>query len=162
MRSILNKINSRELTIGIIGLGYVGLPLAIRFSEEKFNVIGFDINEEKIKYIQSGNSFIKHIANNKILFLLQNNFIATNNFKNILVVDIIIICVPTPLGTNKDPDLSYIHSTLESISPYLKKSQTLILESTTYPGTTEEEIVPKIENGVTMPIKIIPSNILGP
>jgi len=146
MQSILNKIDNRELTIGIIGLGYVGLPLAIRFSEEKFNVIGFDINEEKIKSIQSGNSFIKHIANNKILFLLQNDFIATNSFKNISDVDIIIICVPTPLGANKEPDLSYIHSTIESISPYLKKPQILILESTTYPGTTEEEIVPKIEN----------------
>ena len=145
MQSILKKVKKRDLTIGIIGLGYVGLPLAIRFSEEKFDVIGFDINETKIKSLKEGNSFIKHIADNKILFLLQNNFKATSNFKNISNVDIIIICVPTPLGTNKDPDLSYIHSTLESISPYLKKSQTLILESTTYPGTTEEEIVPKIE-----------------
>ena len=129
-----------------MGLGYVGLPLAIRFSEEKFNVIGFDIDENKINILNSGNSFIKHIEKNKISTLIKEGFLATNDFSKICKIDVIIICVPTPLGLHNEPDMRYVHETLDSIKSYLKENQLIILESTTYPGTTEEIIVPFIED----------------
>lgn len=142
----LNSIIRKNAIVGVIGLGYVGLPLAIRYSEEGFKTIGFDIDKEKIDLLNGGKSYIKHIEEARIVSLVTNGFIATMDFSKIAEVDVMIICVPTPLGIHNEPDLSYIHGTLESIKPYLKENQLLILESTTYPGTTEEEIVPVIEN----------------
>jgi UDP-N-acetyl-D-glucosamine dehydrogenase len=142
----LNSIISKNAIVGVIGLGYVGLPLAIRYSEEGFKTIGFDIDKEKIDLLNGGKSYIKHIEEARIVSLVTSGFIATIDFSKIAEVDVMIICVPTPLGIHNEPDLSYIHGTLESIKPYLKENQLLILESTTYPGTTEEEIVPVIEN----------------
>ena len=139
------NIKKRTSTIGIIGLGYVGLPLAIRFSQENFKTIGFDIDELKINILNKGKSYIKHINESKIKSIINKGFKATSDFKEINKVDVIIICVPTPLGNQNQPDLSYIYSTLENINSYLRENQLLILESTTYPGTTEEEIVPLIE-----------------
>jgi len=144
--TILNSINRKNAIVGVIGLGYVGLPLVIRYSEERFKTIGFDIDKEKVDLLNGGKSYIKHIEKARIVSLATNDFIATMDFSKIAEVNVMIICVPTPLGIHNEPDLSYIHGTLESIKPYLKENQLLILESTTYPGTTEEEIVPVIEN----------------
>ena len=146
INGLLKKINNKSATIGIIGLGYVGLPLVIRFMEEKFKVIGFDIDDEKCRKLNSGESYIRHIMEKSIQLALKNGFIATSNWNRITEVDCMLICVPTPLGENNSPDLQYIHNTLYSIKSYLQKGQLLILESTTYPGTTEEEIVPIVEN----------------
>ena len=145
INGLLKKINNKSATIGIIGLGYVGLPLVIRFMEEKFKVIGFDIDDEKCRKLNAGESYIRHISAESIQLALKNEFIATSNWNKIAEVDCMLICVPTPLGPNNTPDLQYILSTLNSIQKYLKKGQLLILESTTYPGTTEEEIVPEVE-----------------
>ena len=146
MNTLLHNIISKESKIGIIGLGYVGLPLAIRFGEERFKVIGFDIDENKVNMLNQGKSYIKHINADDITAMAKNEFTATADFSKITDIDVIIICVPTPLGVHNEPDLSYIHGTLENIKPHLRKNQLLILESTTYPGTTEEEIVPFIKS----------------
>jgi UDP-N-acetyl-D-glucosamine dehydrogenase len=143
---LINSFESKNAKIGIIGLGYVGLPLAIRFSEEDFKVVGFDIDEEKVKLLNEGKSYIKHIKENNIASMANNSFFATIDFSEILNVDVIIICVPTPLGVHNEPDLSFIHGTLDNIKPHLRGNQLLILESTTYPGTTEEILVPFIES----------------
>jgi UDP-N-acetyl-D-glucosamine dehydrogenase len=146
MKSLKSKIQNRKSKIGIIGLGYVGLPLTIRFSEEGFKTIGFDIDEEKVKLLNSGKSYINHIKEADISAMANNGFTATTDFNEIANVNVIIICVPTPLGIHNEPDLSYIHGTLDNIKPYLKENQLLILESTTYPGTTEEILVPFINS----------------
>ncbi len=146
INNLKSKIINHQSTIAVIGLGYVGLPLAIRFSEEGFQTIGFDIDKEKINMLNSGKSYIKHIKEDSIASMANNGFTATADFGEITSVDVIIICVPTPLGVHNEPDLSYIHGTLENIKPHLKENQLLILESTTYPGTTEEEIVTFIES----------------
>lgn len=131
--------------IGIIGLGYVGLPLAIRYCEVGYNVIGFDIDQSKIDILRSKDSYIKHIDIKSIDEQIYSRFNPTTDFAKINEVDAIIICVPTPLNKHRDPDLSYITGTLKSICPHLKAGQILSLESTTYPGTTEEEIVPTLQ-----------------
>jgi len=146
MNTLIQNIISKESTIGIIGLGYVGLPLAIRFSEEEFKVIGFDIDENKVNMLNEGKSYIKHINEGDISGLVGQGFMATTDFANIADVDAILICVPTPLGVHNEPDLSYVKSTLDLVRDHLREEQVLILESTTYPGTTEEEIVPFIES----------------
>ena len=140
------RVKKHKSTIGIIGLGYVGLPLSIRFSEEGFKVVGFDIDKEKVDLLNSSKSYIKHINFDDIAAMSANGFMATSDFSQIATVDVIIICVPTPLGVHNEPDLSFIHGTLENIKPYLKENQLLVLESTTYPGTTEEILVPFIES----------------
>jgi UDP-N-acetyl-D-glucosamine dehydrogenase len=139
-------IENKQSKIGIIGLGYVGLPLAIRFSEEGFKVIGFDIDKAKVDLLNNGKSYIKHIKEDNIVAMANNGFTATLDFEKISEVAVIIVCVPTPLGIHNEPDLSYIHSTLEKIKLHLKENQLLILESTTYPGTTEDEIVPFVQS----------------
>ena len=145
MSSLTQIIKSKEATIGIIGLGYVGLPLAIRFSEVGFKVIGFDIDEHKVNMLNDGKSYIKHISEDVISKMIDQGFLATMDFTTIKDVDAILICVPTPLGVHNEPDLSYVKSTLDLVKDHLREEQVLILESTTYPGTTEEEIVPVIE-----------------
>jgi len=146
MNSLLTKIQKHEFIVGIIGLGYVGLPLVIRFSQEGFKVVGFDIDKEKINQLNEGKSYIRHINAEDISAITKNGFTATTDFSKIADVDAIIICVPTPLDVHNEPDLSYIHNTLKNIKLYLKDNQLLILESTTYPGTTEEVIVPYISS----------------
>ncbi len=143
---LISKIKNRQAVIGIIGLGYVGLPQLIRYSEEGFKTLGFDIDQEKVDKLNDGKSYIKHISNEKITASVKAGFTATTDFSQIGKVDAILICVPTPLNEQKEPDLSYIHSTLNEIESHIKEGQLLILESTTYPGTTEEEIVPIFEN----------------
>lgn len=139
------KINNRTSTVGIIGLGYVGLPIILRFSELGFKVIGFDIDRKKIDSLQSAKSYIKHISNKEISHALENGLLPTSNFDELKKVDVIIICVPTPLKNNNTPNLSFIEKTLLKIEPHIKSNQLLVLESTTYPGTTEELIIPFID-----------------
>ena len=146
IEKFLLKVKSKNTVVGIVGLGYVGLPLGLRFVEEGFQTIGFDLDNKKVDSINNGKSYIDHISDDKILTAKKNGFKATVDYKNISKVDAIIICVPTPLGVHNEPDLSYIYGTLNLLKPYLKHGQLLVLESTTYPGTTEEELLPKIQN----------------
>jgi UDP-N-acetyl-D-glucosamine dehydrogenase len=139
------KIESRTAKVGVIGMGYVGLPLALLFSEQKFPVTGFDIDKKKIDVLQSGGSYIYRIAPPEIQAARSQGFTATADYANIAYMDAIIICVPTPLNEYHEPDLSYITATAESIAPHLRAGQLIILESTTYPGTTEEILVPILE-----------------
>ncbi len=140
---LLDKINRKQVNIGIIGLGYVGLPLAREFLKKNFRVIGFDIDDEKVSKINAGKSYIKHIDSEFIKkYVSSNSFSATNDFSRLKEVDVIIICVPTPIGKHYEPDLSFVLNTTKIISQHLRKGQLVILESTTYPGTTEEELLP--------------------
>ena len=144
--STSSEHQKKDKVVGIIGLGYVGLPLAIRFSEVGFKVVGFDIDHRKVKMLNEGKSYIEHIPVDGISRMLDHGFLATTDFEKISKVDAILICVPTPLGVHNEPDLSYVKNTLHLVKNHLINNQLLILESTTYPGTTEEEIVPIIED----------------
>ena len=142
-----NKIETREARIGIIGMGYVGLPLALLFSEERFSITGFDIDSSKVGTLNRGESYIVRIPGAEIQSAKKHGFIATSDYSRIAQMDVVIICVPTPLSKYHEPDLSYVTSTVSSIAPHLKDGQLVILESTTYPGTTEEVVVPLLEQG---------------
>ena len=143
---LLKKIKSRRAVIGIIGLGYVGLPLAIRFGEERFRALGFDIDSKKVDMLNRGESYIKHVPSEGIRKVKDTGmFEATTDFSRLREVDAIIICVPTPLDKNKEPDMSYIERTSEEISRFMRCGQLISLESTTYPGTTREVLLPKFE-----------------
>jgi UDP-N-acetyl-D-glucosamine dehydrogenase len=139
------KVQQRQARIGIIGLGYVGLPLALLYSEQKFRVTGFDIDQRKIETIASGGSYIYRIAAEEIQAAKTSGFTATADYSQITEMDAIIICVPTPLNEYHEPDLSYITNTTHAIAPYLRAGQLVVLESTTYPGTTEEVMLPILE-----------------
>lgn len=143
----LNKlISNKNARIGIIGLGYVGLPLSIAFLKNKFKVTGFDLDHNKIDQLKKGKSYIKHLQNDHSLKLISSsNFLPSFDFKKLKDVNVIIICVPTPLNKFREPDLSYIISTGNSISKYLRKGQLVILESSTFPGTTKEILTPALE-----------------
>jgi len=149
-----------QLKVGIIGCGYVGLPLALRFAEAGHLVTGFDTDPKKIEMLNSGKSYIEHIPQNKIQqFVQSKKFVATNDFSRLGEADAIIICVPTPLDEYRQPDLSYVSNTAQSIQPHLKQGQLVVLESTTYPGTTEELVLPILEkNGLCCPIGSGPEN----
>ena len=145
MREIIKKIKNKKLVIGVIGLGYVGLPLSILFAKKKFKIIGFDIDKKKIKSLCNQKSYIERISKSDIKILSKSsNF--TSNFGHISECDVIIITVPTPLTKNQLPDLHYVKSCLKQIFPFMKKKQTIILESTSYPGTTRELIVNKLKS----------------
>ncbi|KHD90005.1 MAG: UDP-N-acetyl-D-glucosamine dehydrogenase [Bdellovibrio sp. ArHS] len=146
MKNLVSKIKSKNSVIGIVGLGYVGLPLALRFSEEGFPVVGFDIDEAKIKKIRAGESYIEHIHASDVRAATARNFTVTTDFSEASKVDAIILCVPTPLNKYREPDLSFVLNTTESLVPYLRQGQIVSLESTTYPGTTDEELKPRIES----------------
>ncbi|MNK22768.1 UDP-N-acetyl-D-glucosamine 6-dehydrogenase [compost metagenome] len=145
MKNLLSGLNSKKSVIGIVGLGYVGLPLALRFSEEGFSVLGFDIDDFKIKKIKAGESYIEHIPGDAVKTAAAKNFSATTDFSRISSVDAIILCVPTPLNKYREPDLSFVLNTMDSVAPHLRAGQVVSLESTTYPGTTDEELKPRIE-----------------
>ncbi|MHB2266564.1 nucleotide sugar dehydrogenase [Aliihoeflea sp. PC F10.4] len=143
--SLLEKINARQAVVGIIGLGYVGIPLALRFSGVGFKVIGFDIDEERVANLNAGKSPIAHIPNEDVSAMCASGFEAVTDFARIADADAIIICVPTPLSKHREPDLTFIVSTMDTIAPHLRAHQVLSLESTTYPGTTAEVLQPYIE-----------------
>ena len=144
---IIEKIDNKSAKIGVIGLGYVGLPLAIEFALKGFYTKGFDIDDRKIEFIKNGKSYIKHIKEEKIKRALEtSNFNITSDFSQITDMDAIIICVPTPLNEHREPDMTFVETTARTISKYLRKGQIVTLESTTYPGTTEEILLPLFEN----------------
>ncbi|MGA2351870.1 MAG: nucleotide sugar dehydrogenase [Terracidiphilus sp.] len=148
------KIEKREARIGIIGMGYVGLPLALLFSDQGFRVTGFDIEPAKVKKLNSGNSYIVRILASAIHNAQQAGFEATGDFSQIAQMDAVIICVPTPLDEHREPDLSYVKGTVVSIAPWLHEGQLVVLESTTYPGTTEEVVAPLLEAGNPRGLKV--------
>jgi UDP-N-acetyl-D-glucosamine dehydrogenase len=146
MKEVISSLKNKTSKIGIVGLGYVGLPLMLRFQEEGYKVIGFDIDEFKVNRLMEGRSYIEHIHSENIAWAVKNGFEATLDFKRIKEVDAIILCVPTPLNKYREPDLSFVLNTVDSIVPHLRKNQVVSLESTTYPGTTDEELKPRIES----------------
>jgi UDP-N-acetyl-D-glucosamine dehydrogenase len=138
----------KNLKVGIIGCGYVGLPLALRFADTGHTVLGFDTDPKKVDSLNAGRSYIQHIPEAKIAEHVKGGrFGATTDFKRLRDMDAVLICVPTPLDERREPDLSYVEQTAESISPNLQRGQLIVLESTTYPGTTEELVLPILERG---------------
>lgn len=141
------RIQNREARIGVVGMGYVGLPLALLFSDQRFHVTGFDIDARKVEILNHGGSYIVRISGDDIATARQKGFVATADYAQIGSMDVVIICVPTPLNEHHEPDLSFVTGTVASIAPHLREGQLIILESTTYPGTTEEVVVPLLEKG---------------
>jgi len=143
-----------QLKVAIIGCGYVGLPLALRFAEAGHKVTGFDTDPKKVQMLNAGKSYIEHIQQTKIQqYVNSKHFNATSDFSRLSEMDAILICVPTPLNEYREPDLSYVENTVKSIQPHLQRGQLVVLESTTYPGTTEELVLPILEkSGLRCPI----------
>jgi len=150
-KTLLNRINNKELTVGIIGLGYVGLPLAVEFAHTGFKTIGFDVSQRKIEMVNDGISFIKDVDQGELKTLVDEGLLnATTDFSLIKACGFIAICVPTPLDEHQQPDISFIRDSVIEIAKYLKKDSIVVLESTTYPGTTEEVIKPLLEQGSSL------------
>ncbi len=143
---LVEKIKNKEANIGVVGLGYVGLPLLMEFVEKGFRTIGFDIDDQKVEKLNAGKSYIKHIDEARVKKVRDSGlFEATSDFARIPEVDAILICVPTPLTKHREPDLSYITSTGETLAKHIRKGQIIVLESSTFPGTTEEVLKPILE-----------------
>ena len=144
---IIQKIRKKKSLVGIIGMGYVGLPLVLRFCEEDFRVLGFDIDPKKVATLKKGKSYLKSISSSRISqFVRSGHFNVTDDFSRLNKPDCILICVPTPLTEKMEPDLQYIEKTTDAALQNLRKGQLIVLESTTYPGTTEELILPRLES----------------
>ncbi len=145
---LLKKIRSKEIKVGVVGLGYVGLPLAVEKAKAGFKTIGFDVQEEKVKLVNEGHNYIGDVVDSDLKKLVEAGMLtATADFSFVKNVDFIAICVPTPLDKHQQPDISYVKSSVEAISGYLSKETIVVLESTTYPGTTEELVKPILEKG---------------
>jgi UDP-N-acetyl-D-glucosamine dehydrogenase len=146
LQTLQQKINDKSFVLGVIGLGYVGLPLSLTFLRKGIKVIGFDLDQNKIDKIDKGESYIKHIKTDDLVSLVKKDlFQATTDFSRLSAPDVILICVPTPLSKNREPDLQYIEATAHAISKVLRSGQLIVLESTTYPGTTVEVVQPILE-----------------
>ena len=143
---LIEKLEDKTAKIGIVGLGYVGLPLMLRYSEVGYKVIGFDVDQTKVAALRAGKSYIEHISASSIGRATERGFEPTNDFSRANEVDALILCVPTPLNKYREPDLSFVLNTIDSLLPYLRMDMVVSLESTTYPGTTEEELKPRIES----------------
>ena len=143
----VNKFKTKEALIGIVGLGYVGLPLMLRYNAIGFRVLGIDIDESKVSKLNDGQSYIEHIPANKVAAARQSGFEATTDFRRVSECDALILCVPTPLNKYREPDMSFVIDTTNALKPYLRAGQVVSLESTTYPGTTEEELLPRVQEG---------------
>ncbi len=150
----LEGLKKRTANVGVIGLGYVGLPLSLLFAEAGFSVTGFDIDERKVKDLDAGRSYIFRIPAEEIQSAKEQGFRATNDFSKLATQDAIIMCVPTPLTGHREPDLSYIENTARAVAPWLREGQIVVLESTTYPGTTEELLIPILEKENTQGLKV--------
>jgi len=145
-QALIDKFHQRKAVIGIVGLGYVGLPLALRYLEEGFEVRGFDVDQSKIDALHAGRSYIEHIDVGEVAAAHKlGRFEATCNFSRVEEVDAIILCVPTPLNKYREPDLRYVTDSVDSVVAHMRVGQVLSLESTTYPGTTEEQLRPRLE-----------------
>ena len=146
MASLKEKILAREATLGVIGLGYVGLPLAVEKAKAGFKVIGFDVQKEKVDMVNAGHNYIGDVVNEDLKALVDAGMLrATTDFAAAAQVDCVCICVPTPLDAHQQPDISYVRASTESITPYVHKDMLVVLESTTYPGTTDELVKPILE-----------------
>lgn len=141
------KFVNKEAVIGIVGLGYVGLPLMLRYNAIGFRVLGLDIDRVKVDKLNSGQSYIEHISADKVALARETGFEATTDFARASECDALILCVPTPLNKYREPDMSFVINTTNSVKPYLRVGQVVSLESTTYPGTTEEELLPRVQEG---------------
>ncbi|MCG8295039.1 UDP-N-acetyl-D-glucosamine 6-dehydrogenase [Pseudomonas entomophila] len=141
----VEKFKSKRAKLGIVGLGYVGLPLMLRYNAIGYNVLGIDIDESKVERLNAGQSYIEHIAAEKVLAARQSGFEATTDFSRASECDALILCVPTPLNKYREPDMSFVINTTDALKPYVRSGQVISLESTTYPGTTEEELLPRIQ-----------------
>ena len=157
----LSRVETRSAQIGIVGLGYVGLPLALLFSEERFQVTGFDIDATKVDHLNCGRSYIHRIDPAEIVAARANGFSATADFSCIAAMDAVLICVPTPLHDDHVPDMSFVERTLEAIGPYVKPGQLVVLESTTYPGTTDEIVVTTLERHGNTVLRESPTSLSG-
>jgi len=144
--NLIQKFQDKRAVIGIVGLGYVGLPLMLRYIEVGYKVIGFDIDQSKVDALSKGESYIEHIPEILIQVAVSKGFEATTNFSRVSEADALILCVPTPLNKYREPDLSFVLDTTDSLLPYLRAGQVVSLESTTYPGTTDEELLPRVES----------------
>lgn len=143
---ILNKLNERRAVVGVIGLGYVGLPLAVEFASAGLSVIGFDLDQSRVDAINAGRSYIPDVPTENVGSLVKDGKLAASTeFANLAKTDAVIICVPTPLRKTKEPDISYILAAAEQVKNYLHSPQLIVLESTTYPGTTDEVLLPMLE-----------------
>jgi UDP-N-acetyl-D-glucosamine dehydrogenase len=149
-----SRIEARTAKIGVVGLGYVGLPLVLLFSEQRFSITGFDIDPRKIESLNSGKSYIVRITEDEIGAAREQGFKATADYARIAEMDAVIICVPTPLNEYREPDMSYIVKTAEAIAPHVHPGQIIILESTTYPGTTDDVLIPILEKGNKHGLKV--------
>ncbi len=144
--ALLRKLRSRDAVVAIVGMGYVGLPLALRYAEVGYRVLGIDIDSAKVEALNAGRSYIEHIPRTTVATARSRGFEATGDFGCAAQADAIIICVPTPLSPYREPDLSFVIGTIEALVPHLRHGQVISLESTTYPGTTDEELCPRIES----------------
>lgn len=145
MQQLKGKLETKQAVIGIVGMGYVGLPLMLRYNDIGFKVIGIDIDQNWVDLLNRGKSKIEHIPHEAVAKACASGFEATTDFSRVSECDALLLCVPTPLNKYREPDLSYVLSTVISLQPYLRENQVMSLESTTYPGTTEEELLPRIE-----------------
>ena len=146
MTALVEKFRAKSATVAVVGLGYVGLPLAIRFAEAGFRTLGLDIDADKVAKLAAGNTYLKTVSPASVAGALERGFSATCDFARVRDADAIVICVPTPLDRARNPDLSFVIGTVDSLLPHLRAGQLMSLESTTYPGTTEEELRPRIES----------------
>lgn len=151
LAEFIARIEAHDAVIGIVGLGYVGLPLVLRFNEVGFKVIGFDVDANKVEALNAGRSYIEHIASDKVAHAVASGFEATTELSRASEADALILCVPTPLDKHREPDLSFVIGTIDSLTAHLRRGQLLSLESTTFPGTTEDELLPRVEaRGLTV------------
>ncbi|MCF0185974.1 MAG: UDP-N-acetyl-D-glucosamine dehydrogenase, partial [Bacteroidaceae bacterium] len=142
-QKLLNKIADKSITVGVVGLGYVGLPLAVEKAKAGFKTIGFDVQASKVQMVNEGHNYIGDVVDSDLKKLVEEGMLsATTDFSFVKDVDFIAICVPTPLDAHQQPDISYVKGSTEAISKYLTKETMVVLESTTYPGTTEELVKP--------------------
>lgn len=147
-QTLLNKIKNKEIIVGVVGLGYVGLPLAVEKAKAGYKTIGFDVQDKKVEMCNAGHNYIGDVVNEDLAAIVKSGmFSATMDFSFIKDVDFIAICVPTPLDTHQQPDISYVESSTRAVAKYLKKGSMVVLESTTYPGTTEDLLKPILEQG---------------
>jgi UDP-N-acetyl-D-glucosamine dehydrogenase len=142
---LIGRLESKDAVIGIVGLGYVGLPLMLRYNEIGYRVLGIDIDAGKVEKLNAGRSYIEHISSERIAQARDTGFEATADFSRVAEADAVILCVPTPLNKYREPDISFVINTVDALKAHLREGQVISLESTTYPGTTEEELLPRVE-----------------